>query len=119
MAPQRPWKTCLAGMLQQNFQFPYAQNRMWNIPMPWQPWPRQGNFPYPATSKYSPQSFYLQQMLQQQLPAQQVSNLDNKSIQSTHNIGMAIYPTYPTYYIAPHPLQEIYVPLLRKFPTSL
>lgn len=40
-------------------------------------------------------------MVQQQLPAQLVSNINNKSIQYTHNIGMAIYPTYPTYYITP------------------
>lgn len=47
-----------------------------------------------------------------QLPTQPVSNPDNKTIQSTDNIGLVTYPTFPTYCIAPHLLQEIYFPML-------
>lgn len=51
--------------------------------------------------------------------AQPISNPNNKVIQSTHNIGVVTYPTYPTYYIVPQPLHEIFVPLLQEFPAYL
>ena len=47
-----------------------------------------------------------------QLPAQQVSNYNNKTIQSAHNIGLVTYPIFPTCCIAPELMQEIFVPVL-------
>ena len=32
-----------------------------------------------------------------QIPAQPMSNPNNKTIQSTHNIGLVTYPSFPTY----------------------
>lgn len=41
IAPKRLWKPHPTSMSQSHFQFFCAQNQMWNILMPWQPWPPQ------------------------------------------------------------------------------
>lgn len=79
MNPQRPWKPCPPGMSESNFQFPYAQNQTWNIPMPWQTWPPQrppqqpwqGKFSYPVTHNFPNQNFYSQPTHQRVVKPQQ------------------------------------------------
>ena len=66
-----------------------------------QPQQKQLQFPAPPTKPYP-----------MQFPIQPVPNPNNKTIQSTHNIVLVTYCTFPTYCIAPQPLQEIYVPVL-------
>lgn len=65
MAPQRPWQPRATGMSQPHYQVPYTKNQIWNIPMPWQPWPPQqpcqGNISYATTQNFPSQNFYPRQ----------------------------------------------------------